>query len=352
MTITATDYPVKYLDSDMADAPQLSGTDVNNGSPMDLYNFFKAVLVDGFGSGDTYVAPFGWSILIDTIPDAPYDGESYQYLVVFANANDTCFLELEITTPTVDYMTRVNYHMNARAYSKYISYDNKSSALDGYGSLSIGSSSTTYQLKDWVMIGGAKGFYLGRFIPQIWNNLYRTGTYSHSHMYIGELKSFFGDSETETCCFRFHKNNGNSDYGWNDSFIYSWTTSKFTAGALQNLDNSGATTYKFQAGNLYSSYGRETTAGFEEPTVMTPVMLMRGGSSSAHVDLDASPYDSRIAPPFRGFVAGLVGIDKAICCSDANFPIPNVQFLDGVQHFQLPTVNDGQSLVWINCEEW
>lgn len=344
--------PAKYVDSDMAGAPQVNNTVLGNvGSARDMSDILLSVLVTGFGTGVGEVSPLGWSTLINTVPTAPMDGTSYQYLIVLANASNTVFVELEMTTSNDSMIDTAGSKWNLKCYHQYVDFSNKSNHIEGNGNYWSNSTAEYNQLTNWFIVGSDDGFIMYSAGNNVWGSKFRSNTSNHMCLYVGRLKSFAGDVEIDTALFRMFASSNGVDLGWSQSWLYKWNGTKYTTHTMRNLDSSGGNIYGLFCPYIKGYTGKETTPTLSQPLVATPVMLIRDRHGS-NVDLMASPFDLDTAPAIRGIAPGLVMFDKAMCASDSEYPVPNIQTFDGVKHVMIPAINGGQSVCWINCEEW
>tara|TARA_R110002124_G_scaffold47290_1_gene140911 strand:+ start:12463 stop:13527 length:1065 start_codon:yes stop_codon:yes gene_type:complete len=347
--------PVTLYTADDVDAPNFNTVNGEFGTPLQLFEMFKQILVDGYGTGANFKEPMGWTLVEykATIPDASIGGGSYVFMAVFRNASGTTYLELSKGTSVTDDFYRTNSKIYFSAHAWWNSYTDKAAPMDGDSTMYLGHTSASSQASKFVFVGNEDAFVFFMTAPQRWGSYYNCSSSPSLHGYVGDY-NYATENDPVKSLFLYSNTTGSSSYNWNSSWVYTMASVGYYQPAgleFVGLDGTGASRMNIIPSPISGFIGVENGD--------SAVLKEIGATCNLHIRLGTISYNMTAAanavpntPYYRGSLRGLEISSQPMCADHDAFPIPNIQTFDGVKYCMWPSINTGISLCWINCEEW
>ena len=310
-------------------APQIT-----TGKPSEYLTVFKKCLVEGYGNKIS----LGWTVVEESTPEEP------PYLAVRNNINaggsgGTMTFESDLD----DGPQRI---IKEQSFLDFTSRNIKSRAGAYFGFYG-NSPSTSSMLKNWVLIGTAKGFF---FTASANSTMDRNhlGTFRNAFFYAGDINSVHTNDPAT-----FITMSGQIDdlgTGWNNQLNYRLCdTHTSEVSKVYALDGSLLSEKGFAISLFGSNSVSNTNEESSVPDVrlIVPVILScgsysLGGSGSTFINNEILPF-------IRGYIPGLFMSQEWGYEAEPMFFIKNI---DGQDYLSIPKAAHGGTNVWINLEEW
>lgn len=334
-------YPVTVYRWDDPGAPQLATTGV---TPAAMIEILTKCLVTGYGSK----SPLGWTKTFDDTQGVVYQnnvaGGGSGMMVRFwpGSSNWTAILG--------------NNYAAALLMQSAKTYSASNSPFLPSSICMMGSVGTGTQVKGWILVGTAIGFY---FISSIYSPTDTSNQYSmrsalqgaHFSMYVGDILSAIPNDAYPFVCIT---NNWNVDTG---AVVGQATTAGLDSitDSMASGGTNGTKIYEGDGGTAFARYGlrRPFTdcailnfAATNQNDLVTagPVVLTKGQP----LDIDNTVTNK--LPHYRGRLPGLINTLMGDGGTVTKWPMAP-RSIGGVNHLALKQVNY-LSNVWVNMVDW
>ena len=305
-----------------------------DGKPSEYMEVLKKCLVDGYGAK----APLDWLVSVDEhLTTAPYmvlkndtaKGGSGS-TVVFDAPDDTAgtLTKVQCCHSFIDKATLINA-------GNYFNYNRGGTA--------------TSLIKNWMVIGTETAFYFFANPTKLSNRNY-CGSSSIILFFAGDFQSFYSNDPSRFITLAGSDKDSNN-HAWptmlNAKIGYSSSISITNIYPLDASDAKEVHSIHTCIGNV--SFVPGAIFNDATPDISTLVECFLFAGSAPNVSSNAKFINNPILPWLRGKVPGLA---FSIDAGYRNVPMPHILVINGLRHFQIPSVSSNASCGWINMEQW